>query len=48
MSDEFVDVMLGKVVEALRTTPFDKLEEATLTLRWRSSLQPTVGRNWKR
>jgi hypothetical protein len=30
MSDEFVDVMLGKVVEALRPTPWDKLEEATL------------------
>jgi hypothetical protein len=30
MSDEFVDVMLGKVVEALKPSPFDKLEEATL------------------
>ena len=29
MSDEFVDVMLGKVVEALRPSPFDQLEEAT-------------------
>ena len=29
MSDEFVDVMLGKVVEALKPGPFDKLEEAT-------------------
>jgi hypothetical protein len=27
MSDEFVDVMLGKVVEALKPSPFDKLEE---------------------
>jgi hypothetical protein len=30
MSDEFVDVMLGKLVEALKPNPFDKLEEATL------------------
>lgn len=30
MSDEFVDVMLGKVVEALKPTPWDELEEATL------------------
>jgi hypothetical protein len=29
MSDEFVDVMLGKVVEALKPSPFDQLEEAT-------------------
>jgi hypothetical protein len=30
MSDEFVEVMLGKLVEALRPSPFDLLEEATL------------------
>ena len=30
MSDEFVDVLLGKLVEALRPSPFDQLEEATL------------------
>jgi hypothetical protein len=30
MSDEFVDVMLGKIVEALKPTPWDQLEEATL------------------
>lgn len=30
MSDEFVDVMLGKLVEVLRPSPFDQLEEATL------------------
>jgi hypothetical protein len=30
MSDEFVDVMLGRLVEALRPGPFDQLEEATL------------------
>jgi hypothetical protein len=30
MSDEFVDVMLGKLMEALRPGPFDQLEEATL------------------
>jgi hypothetical protein len=29
MSDEFVDVMLGKVVEALKPSPFDSLEEPT-------------------
>jgi hypothetical protein len=29
LSDEFVDVMLGKVVEALKPSPFDKLEEPT-------------------
>jgi hypothetical protein len=29
MSDEFVDVMLGKIVEALKPSPFDKLEEPT-------------------
>ena len=29
MSNEFVDVMLGKVVEALKPSPFDQLEEAT-------------------
>jgi hypothetical protein len=30
MSDEFVDVILGKLVEALRPSPFDQLEESTL------------------
>jgi hypothetical protein len=30
MSDEFVNVMLGKVVEALKPTPWDQLEETTL------------------
>jgi hypothetical protein len=30
MSDEFVDVMLGKLVEALRPSPHDYLEEATM------------------
>jgi hypothetical protein len=29
MSDEFVDVILGKLVESLKPSPFDKLEEAT-------------------
>jgi hypothetical protein len=29
-SDEFVNVMLGKVIEALKPNPFDQLEEATL------------------
>ena len=42
MSDEFVDVMLGKLVEALRPNPFDHLEEATLNagLAIISSVQP--------
>ena len=30
MSDEFVEVMLGKLVEALRPSPFDQLQESTL------------------
>jgi hypothetical protein len=30
MSQEFCDVMLGKLVEALRPSPFDQLEEPTL------------------
>jgi len=30
MSDEFVDVMLGKLIEALKPNPFDQLDEATL------------------
>lgn len=30
MSDEFVNVMLGKVIEALKPNPFHQLEEATL------------------
>ena len=30
MSDEFVDVMLGKVIEALKPSPFDQLDELTL------------------
>jgi hypothetical protein len=30
MSNEFVEVMLGKVVEALKPTPFDQLDEPTL------------------
>jgi hypothetical protein len=30
MSDEFVAVMLGKIIEALKPNPFDQLDEATL------------------
>jgi len=30
MSDEFVEVVLGQLVQALRPSPFDELEEATL------------------
>jgi hypothetical protein len=42
MSDEFVDVILGKLVEALRPGLYDKLEEATLnaTLAMIDSLRP--------
>jgi hypothetical protein len=42
MSDEFVDVMLGKLVELLRPNPLDQLEEATLNaaLALVSSVQP--------
>lgn len=42
MSDEFVDVILGKLVEALRPSPFDTLEEPTLNagLALINSIQP--------
>jgi hypothetical protein len=42
ISDEFVDVMLGKLVESLRPSPFDELEETTLNagLALIDSLQP--------
>jgi hypothetical protein len=42
LSDEFVDVMLGKLVEALRPSPFDQLEEPTLNagLAIMTSMQP--------
>ncbi len=30
MPDEFVDVMLGKIIEALKPNPFHQLDEATL------------------
>jgi hypothetical protein len=42
MSDEFVDVMLGKLVEALRPSPHDQLEEATMNagLAIITSMQP--------
>jgi hypothetical protein len=42
MSDEFVDVMLGKLVEALRPSPHDHLEEATMNagLAIITSMQP--------
>jgi hypothetical protein len=30
LSDEFVDVMLGKLIEALKPNPFHQLEEPTL------------------
>jgi len=42
MSDEFVEVLLGKLVEALRPSPFDKLDEPTLNagLALISSIQP--------
>jgi hypothetical protein len=42
MSDEFVDVLLGKLMTGLRPGPFDKLDEATLNaaLAIIDSLQP--------
>jgi len=42
MSDEFVGVMLGKLIEVLRPSPFDHLKEATLNaaLALISSIQP--------
>jgi hypothetical protein len=42
MSDEFTDVLLGKLVEALRPSPHDQLEEATLNagLAIITSMQP--------
>ena len=42
MSDEFVDVILGKLVEALRPGLYDQLEEATLNaaLATIDSMQP--------
>jgi hypothetical protein len=30
MSDEFVDVMLGKIIEALKPSPFHQLDEPTM------------------
>ena len=32
MSDEFVEVILGKLVEALRPGLYDQLDEATLEM----------------
>ena len=42
MSDEFVEVMLGKLIQALRPNPFDQLDEPTLNagLALLSSIQP--------
>jgi hypothetical protein len=42
LSDEFVDVILGKLVEALRPGLYDQLEEATLNaaLATIDSMQP--------
>jgi len=50
MSDQFVDVMLSKVVEALKPSPFDQLEEATFnaalaiidSMRCRSELEAFI------
>ena len=43
-SDEFVDVILGKLVEALRPGLYDQLEEATLNaaLATIDSMQPRL------
>lgn len=45
LSDEFVDVILGKLVEALRPGLYDQLEEATLNaaLATIDSMQPRSG-----
>src|SRR3984893_1788203 len=45
LSDEFVDVILGKLVEALRPGLYDPLEEATLNaaLAIIVSMQPSLG-----
>jgi hypothetical protein len=42
LSDEFVEVLLGKLMELLRPNPFDKLEESTLNaaLAIINSIQP--------
>ena len=42
LSDEFVEVLLGKLMELLRPNPFDKLEEPTLNaaLALINSIQP--------
>jgi hypothetical protein len=42
LSDEFVEFLLGKLMEALRPNPFDKLEEPTLNaaLALINSIQP--------
>jgi hypothetical protein len=42
LSDEFVEVLLGKLIEALRPSPFDQLEEPTLNaaLALINSIQP--------
>jgi hypothetical protein len=42
LSDQFVEVILGKLVEALRPSPFDQLDEATLNagLAMLHSMQP--------
>jgi hypothetical protein len=42
LSDEFVDVMMRKLIDALRPSPFDSLDEATLNagLAIISSMQP--------
>jgi hypothetical protein len=42
LSDEFVEVLLGKLMEALRPSPFDQLEEPTLNaaLALINSIQP--------
>jgi hypothetical protein len=46
MSDEFVAVLLGKLVETLRPGPFDELEEPTLNaaLAIINSMQPQSAR----
>jgi CheY-like chemotaxis protein len=47
VSDEFVDVMLGKIIEALKPNPFDQLDEATLNSALGIIDSARCSRNWK-
>ena len=47
MSDEFVDKMLGKIVEALRPSPFDQPKEATFNAALAIIDRCNASQNWK-